>query len=564
MKDEKLNYLKTFIIGLGFFTTGVSWALYNSYMPIFLRDYINSSVIIGFIMALDNILAIFFYPMIGALSDRIRTKVGRRMPFIIVGIPIAAFFFALIPFDKTIASFFGYSLQGDLTFAFVMRMILVVSFIVGMTIYRSPVIALMPDVTPDKHRSTANGIINLMGGVGSVFAFFVGSRLYAIDRSLPFIVTSVIMVISLILLILLVKEPKVPPVEEEKKDKVKIIPAMKEILVDKDKSALLILFAILFWFMAYQSLETWFTTYATKTLVKVEKIENLSKTSKWSVLINKDEKKDIHYISDWADSNSIQVNKGDTIVFLGQKEENKETIILKKNETIVLKPDGDYETLTIGSKYNLPSDEKKYIILAENGNTLIIEDRLERDITELQSKFTIAKAENCSISNDNEFCREVKENEGSNAITYFGVVFILISLPAGLISKKIGRKRTIMIGIVGLVVVLGVSLFIKNIDILTYVLAIGGAFWAFININSITMIWEIATNERLGTYTGLYYFFSQTAAVVAPPLFGLFFDLIGYNVLFPVSIGFFALAFICMMFVRKGEYIPLQDKLSKD
>jgi MFS family permease len=561
----KLNYLKTFIIGLGFFTTGVSWALYNSYMPIFLRDYIESSIVIGFIMALDNIVAIFFYPLIGSLSDRIRTRFGRRMPFVLLGIPIAAVFFALIPFDKTIASLLGYSLQGDLTAAFIIRMVFVMSFIIGMTIYRSPVIALMPDVTPDKHRSTANGIINLMGGVGTVFAFFVGSRLYGIDRSLPFIVTSIIMVISMVLMFLFVKEPKIPPVTKEKEEKVKIIPAIKEVFTDKDKSALLILLAILLWFMAYQALETWFTTYATKNIVQQENITNLEKTRGWDVEV---ENGSLRYVSP---NSNISLDDGDTVVMLPEEEginpDENETVIVKPESVVVLSADGNYHTVTGEYDYLFPKNGDKRLILADNGRALIVSGRIEKDVLDITTKFTIASPSECSIEVGDTFCRWVKENEASNAMTYFGLMFILISIPAGLLSKKIGRKTTIMIGIVGLIVILGISLFLRNIHLLTAVLSAGGIFWAFININSITMVWEIATNERLGTYTGLYYFFSQAAAVTAPPLFGVFFDFIGFGVLFPVSIGFFLLALLCMNFVRKGEYVekkPMEEGSSID
>ena len=553
----KLNYLKTFIIGLGFFTTGVSWALYNSYMPIFLQDYIPSSIVIGIIMALDNIVAIFFYPLIGSLSDRIRTPIGRRMPFVLIGIPIASVFFALIPFDKTIASLLGYSLQGDLTAAFVIRMIFVMTFIIGMTIYRSPVIALMPDVTPDKHRSTANGIINLMGGVGTVFAFFVGSRLYEIDKALPFIVTSIIMVISMILMFLLVKEPKVPPVTKEKEDKVKIIPAMKEVFFDKDKSALFILMAVLLWFMAYQALETWFTTYAKENLVQQESINSLEKTEGWEIEVDDGS---LRYVSS---KGSVAINNGDTIIMLPEREgiepEENETLIKKSDRVVVLSADGGYHTVTEDYDYLFPKDGDKRLILADNGKVLIVSGRIEEDVTDITSRYTIADGSQCSIELEDNFCRWVKENEASNAITYFGLMFILISIPAGLLSKKIGRKTTIMIGIIGLMVVLGISIFIRDIHFLTAVLSVGGVFWAFININSITMVWEIATNERLGTYTGLYYFFSQAAAVTAPPLFGLFFDFIGLEVLFPVSIGFFALALLFMSMVKKGEYVEKAD-----
>lgn len=555
MKNQKLNIIKTLIIGLGFFTVGLSWALYNSYMPIFLRDYIDDSVIIGIIMALDNILAIFLLPIIGAFSDRIRTKIGRRMPFILVGIPIAALFFTLIPFDKLIASSFGFSLQGDMTGAFIIRMFLVSGFIVGMTIYRSPVIALMPDVTPDKHRSTANGIINLMGGIGAVFAFAVGSWLYSIDRTLPFIITSILMILSMLLLLIFVKEPKEIKTDNDdgNEEKIKIIPAMIKVFKDKDKSGLLILLSILFWFMAYNALEAWFTTYATNTLVLTEKVEPLKHTENWE--LHHDGKMWFYK----SNTEMVGINYGDTVIFLKENIDdsllNKETVILKKDKTILLLDNGNIITLESGDKYTLPYNKDKSIILATNGNTLILDKNIEKDINEIQDKYTITSPTKCDINQPGFFCREVKENEASGAMTFFSLLFIITCIPAGIISKKIGRKNTIRIGLIGLILIMSVLIFIKNIDTLKYILAFGGIFWALININSIAMIWEIATDRLLGTYTGLYYFFSQAAAVSAPPIFGLYFNLIDYKALFPASVIFFLIAFILMSFVKSGEYV---------
>ena len=158
----KLNYPKTFLLGFGFFGVSVIWAIYNAFVPIFLRQRFNLEPnVIGFIMTLDNIAALFIQPYVGALSDKLRTPIGRRMPFILVGAPIAAVAFALVPAAQALPLFIAS----------------IGAMLLAMAVFRTPVIALMPDVTPSQFRSQANGVINFMGGIGSIIAFLVGSSL---------------------------------------------------------------------------------------------------------------------------------------------------------------------------------------------------------------------------------------------------------------------------------------------------------------------------------------------------------------------------------------------------
>ncbi|MFX0107880.1 MAG: MFS transporter, partial [Candidatus Hodarchaeota archaeon] len=170
-ESTKMRWLHVFAIGLGFFTTGVSWNVYNSYLPAdFLPAFIGGDLqntIIGAIMVLDNILALFMQPYIGAKSDSTRTRWGRRMPYIMIGTPLAAAFFTLIAY--------GWAIFG---FWFMFAVITV--FNVSMAFYRAPVVALMPDVVPSEHRSKANGVINLMGGIGAIYAFAIASQIYKI------------------------------------------------------------------------------------------------------------------------------------------------------------------------------------------------------------------------------------------------------------------------------------------------------------------------------------------------------------------------------------------------
>ena len=147
----RLNYGKLFLLGLGFFSVSLVWAGYNAFVPLFLANKFNlNPAWIGFFMTLDNIAAFFIQPPVGAWSDRLRTPIGRRMPFILIGAPIAAVAFSIIPIAAVLPVFVACTS----------------TLLLSMALWRTPVVALMPDITPSPFRSQANGIINLMGGVG--------------------------------------------------------------------------------------------------------------------------------------------------------------------------------------------------------------------------------------------------------------------------------------------------------------------------------------------------------------------------------------------------------------
>ena len=189
----KFNYGKIFLLGFGFFGVAILNALYNSYVPGFLQNKFGlSATLTGIFMALDNIAALFIQPAVGPWSDRVRTKIGRRMPFILIGAPLSAVAFGLIPI-AAILPFFVASTT---------------SFFLAMAFWRTPVVALMPDITPSEKRSQANGIINFMGGIGSIIAFLGGSAMYKISPSLPFWVGSVLVIIAAGLVYLFIKEPE--------------------------------------------------------------------------------------------------------------------------------------------------------------------------------------------------------------------------------------------------------------------------------------------------------------------------------------------------------------------
>jgi MFS family permease len=388
---DRLSYPKALFLGLGFFIVTATWTLYNSFVPIFLKNFIESQTLIGFIMTFDNIAAVTIQPFFGALSDNTYTRFGHRMPYLMIGISIAALFYALIPFAET--------LWLILTFIIIMNF--------AMSVFRSPVIALMPDLTPPKLRSKANGVINFMGGLGAILTFLVGSKLYDINRALPFVLFSVLMVLILILFLRKLREPQKPTSEE----KVDILGVIRSVFHDQNRAVLNVLMAIFFWFFGYSAVETFFTLYG-----------------------------------------------------------------------------------------------KEFLL--------------------------------------------VKESEAAMSLTFFSLTFVIFSIPSGLIATKAGRKKTILIGIMGLIVIFAVLVLVKELLAIRILLLIGGIFWALININSYPMVVEKAGGS-IGAFTGLYYFFSTIPAILSPVVVGFFIEYVGYPMLFISALISFILALAFMLQVRQ-------------
>ena len=240
----KLNIWKVMTIGLAFFTVSLAWTIYNTSIPVFLGGLVKSQMLIGVIMTFDNIFGIVFQPLFGRLSDK-TTRFGRRMPYVVVGIPFAAVFFAIIPFYDRIAAALHWS-NGALLFL----MIAVIGMNFAMSIYRAPAVALMPDMTPPALRSKANGIINAMGGLGTIIAMLAGGALFSMGKTLPFIGGAVLMITALVVLLLSYREPA-QPFEGEADEAHEI---KKGLLRNKpaffyDKSLLCMLLSVFFWFL---------------------------------------------------------------------------------------------------------------------------------------------------------------------------------------------------------------------------------------------------------------------------------------------------------------------------
>ncbi len=244
----KLNYGKTFLLGFGFFGVSVIWGVYNAFVPLFLANKFGlAPAWIGFFMTLDNIAALLIQPPIGAWSDRLRTPIGRRMPFILIGAPVAALAFGLIPLAGILPLFVACTSTLLLSMAF----------------WRTPVIALMPDVTPSQFRSQANGVINFMGGIGAIVSFLIGARLYEMNHAFPFWLGSILVIVASLLVFIFIREPKEYQASETKPS---LWLSLQGVIHDPDKSALRILLAIFFWFLGYNAIEAFFTLYAQKHL----------------------------------------------------------------------------------------------------------------------------------------------------------------------------------------------------------------------------------------------------------------------------------------------------------
>ncbi|MCQ2087191.1 MAG: MFS transporter [Bacilli bacterium] len=270
-KPLKLNTKRTIIIGFAFFGILMLWQVYNTYCPLFLTDILvnkyggkdtDYQYIVGVMMALDNLFALFMLPLFGALSDKTNTKFGKRMPYIVIGTILSAIVFPLIAVMYTIGSLVGVIVMMCLTLIF-------------MQMYRNPAVALMPDITPKPLRSKANAFINVVGYVGAILggaiAMVIPFKSYKGNPGgllIPFIVSCVAMIVTIVILFLKVKENQIHVEmaddmkrgEEESELEEKIV--VDAPLTKKNKiSLIIIIVAVFLWFASFNSVETFWSSY---------------------------------------------------------------------------------------------------------------------------------------------------------------------------------------------------------------------------------------------------------------------------------------------------------------
>ncbi len=274
----KLSYPRTFLLGLAFFGVQVVFSIYNAYVPIFLQsgrpDFSEgaavaggfglNATVTGFVMTIDNLAAIVILPYIGALSDAVASPLGKRKPFILAGAPLAAVAFVAIPLllGRPLALF----------------MAAVIVMVLAMDVIRTPIIALMPDITPSPLRSQANAVINLMGGIGAVLAFLIGGALYRQSAWAPFVFGAGALLLGCLLVIVLVRVPheqrgsqlagdiwrQLRRAAGNREDS--LLGELRGVLRDDTHSLARLLAAIFCLFLAYSALTVFFTSFATITL----------------------------------------------------------------------------------------------------------------------------------------------------------------------------------------------------------------------------------------------------------------------------------------------------------
>lgn len=439
----KLNYWQISLIGVGFMASSSAWAVYNAQVPLILDERFNMSrTMIGTIMTIDNFFGVILQPLIGAWSDNTRSRIGRRLPWIILGVPICSFLFALIPLQTVLWQFMG----------------VIIAFNLLMALWRSPVVSIMPDVTPSPLRSEANGMINLMGGVGSIIAFYYGGRLSDIrdDKFYAFLMASVIMMIALMFLYWFVRDPDSISFREEKQLPIRETLANRWAKTARDQ----------------------FNLYDANVPVHV-------------------------------------VSEGDILIENASKSSSLTAF------------------LALPSQYKVSLSALLLAIFAWfMGNNAI------------ETFFTLYATNTYGISG----------GQATMMLAGFSLFFLLFAIPAGRLGHKFGRKKTILVGIVGFIGIFVLIIAQPSQNLLQILLMIGGFFWALININSLPMVLEFASVTSIGTFTGYYYLFSFSASIVSPIFYGLLQDIFQTDhLLFVFALICFIVALTSMKFVKHGE-----------
>lgn len=440
----KLNYKRTVLIGLAFLSICAFWQMYDSIIPLILQNTFGiGETLTGTIMAADNVLAIFLLPLFGALSDKADTRFGKRMPFIVTGTVLAVIFLMLLPI-------------ADRQVNIVLFIVSLFALLVSMGLYRSPAVALMPDLTPNKLRSKGNAIINLMGAVGGVYTLIMIKLLVGKgDRPdyMPlFVSVAALMVIFVGILVITISEKKI---------EAKVAAEIK--------------------------------AYEDSTGLKVETEDTIEEEQ----LLE-------------AEKNSSDENKGKTV------------------------------------KMQMPPEVKRSMAFL---------------LTSIFLWFTAYNAVTTAFSRYTKVVWHLEGGGFADCLMVATVAAILSYVPIGNLAGRIGRKKTILVGIVLMSICYFAAIFVGQYHgLVNVVFAVIGIGWAAINVNSYPMIVEMSKGSDIGKFTGTYYTFSMAAQILTPILSGLLLENVSYRTLFPYAFVFSVLAFITMTQVRHGDARPDKKK----
>lgn len=443
----KLNYRRTILIGLAFLSISAFWQTYDNIIPLMLQNTFGlKETVTGSLMAMDNVLALFLLPLLGSISDRVDTKLGRRMPFIAAGTVLAVSFYILIALADRAAS---------------LPLFLAVLFgaLVSMGLYRSPAVALMPDLTPNVLRSKANAVINLMGTVGAVYALVMirllsGRTLSHAGRTdyLPlFASVALLMVLAVAVLLLTVRERRV---KQQVNEEIRI----------------------------YRQAHP--------------------------------EDTEIQNIGDAGPAES----KTPPLQSAGENRANARPAAA------------------------MPADVKRSMIF------LLISIFLW---------FTAYNAVTTAFSRYAENVWQMRNGGYASCLLVATLAAVASYIPIGHISSRIGRKRTILVGIVLMLLCYMTAAFVTEYAFwLNFLFGLIGIGWAAINVNSYPMVVEMSRGAEIGKFTGTYYTFSMAAQIFTPVFSGFLLEHVSYRTLFPYALLFSALALLTMTQVRHGDIRP--------
>ncbi len=612
--NGKLDVKKTILTGFGFLATSIAWAIYDPYITKILNKILSESefitslsnslanaipwigkfaeaqgqstisatggfslvpLFIGIIMTFDNIFGVIFQPTFGKLSDNCHSKLGKRRPFIVSCAPISAVLFALIPI---VALNTSGSLQLPLT------MITVILFVFSMSLWRAPVVALMPDLTPPKLRSEGNAVINLMGGIGSAVGMVAGTIGIALctliagyskaeitaDETVSFpyvfVVGSLVMIVGMLVLLFFVKEEdtsirlkgemnqyaddkalKKAQKEEAKKKKAEL----KAIKLSKGerKSLIFMLGTLFFLFCASNAITTFFSLFAQEIL------HMITSEATFIMLI----------FAVCSGAAAIPAGK------MGKKLGRKKTIMagLAVFLAAFIVFFGVFVGM-LGSKNlsinNYVTVNNAYIAIDENINAY----NADVSAAAQDAGRTLADDEILTIEG---FLAYKSNEEMSDSVKGYYEAYeaqLTADLGEGIYNEIVTVANDVLeTGTEEFAVALDAIVETVNsvtgiLRILIYpVLILGGAANMFITVNTLPLVLEIGGVEKVGTFTGYYYTATFSAQIASPILYGFIRMFAGtYMSLFYYSPVMFALAVILIAFVKHGEAIP--DELIKE